>query len=88
MATVPLRRNREFVLLQVGQFLSSAGTQATVIAYPLLVLALTHSAFKAGVVSFARTAPIALLAIPAGLAADHWNRRHLMVGADVSAPPP
>ena len=77
MAAVPLRRNRDFVLLQAGQFLSSAGTQATAIAYPLLVLALTHSAVKAGLVSFARTAPIALLAIPAGLAADRWNRRAL-----------
>ena len=83
MAAVPLRRNRDFVLLQAGQFLSSAGSQATAIAYPLLVLALTHSAVKAGLVSFARTAPIAVLAIPAGLAADHWNRRALMIGADV-----
>ena len=48
MPAVPLRRNRDFVLLQAGQFLSSAGTQATAIAYPLLALALTHSAVKAG----------------------------------------
>jgi MFS family permease len=82
MAAVPLRRNRDFVLLQTGQFLSDAGTQATAIAYPLLVLALTHSAVKAGLVSFARTAPAALFAIPAGLAADRWNRRTLMIAAD------
>jgi MFS family permease len=82
MPAVPLRRNRDFVLLQTGQFLSSAGTQATAIAYPLLALALTHSAVKAGLVSFARTAPVAILAIPAGLAADRWNRRALMIGAD------
>jgi MFS family permease len=82
MAAVPLRRNRDFVLLQTGQFLSDAGTQATAIAYPLLALALTHSAVKAGLVSFARTAPIALFAIPAGVAADRWNRRALMIGAD------
>ncbi len=82
MAVVPLRRNRDFVLLQTGQLLSSAGSQATAIAYPLLALALTHSAVKAGLVSFARTAPIALLAIPAGLAADRWSRRALMIGAD------
>lgn len=82
MAAVPLRRNRDFVLLQTGQFLSDAGTQATAIAYPLLALALTHSAVKAGLVSFARTVPVALLAIPAGVAADRWNRRALMIGAD------
>jgi MFS family permease len=82
MAAVPLRQNRDFVLLQAGQFLSDAGSQATSIAYPLLALALTHSAVKAGVVSFARTAPIAVFAIPAGLAADRWNRRGLMIAAD------
>ncbi len=79
---VPLRRNRDFVLLQAGQLLSNAGTQAATIAYPLLVLALTHSALKAGLVSFARTAPMALLALPAGMAADHWSRRALMIGSD------
>jgi hypothetical protein len=39
MAAVPLRRNRDFVLLQTGQFLSDAGSQATAIAYPLLAIA-------------------------------------------------
>ncbi len=82
MPAVPLRRNRDFMLLQVGQLLSSAGSQATAIAYPLLALALTHSAVKAGLVSFARTLPLAVLSIPAGVAADHWSRRALMISAD------
>jgi MFS family permease len=71
---VPLRRNRDFVLLQAGQLLSNAGTQSTAIAYPLLVLAVTHSATRAGVVG---------LALPAGLAADRWSRKRLMIAADV-----
>jgi len=29
MITVPLRRNRDFLLLQIGQLLSDAGTQST-----------------------------------------------------------
>ena len=49
-APPPLWRNRDFVLLQSGQLFSTAGTQATQIAYPLLVLALTHSPSRAGVV--------------------------------------
>jgi MFS family permease len=73
--SVPLRRNRDFVLLQAGRLLSNAGTQSTTIAYPLLVLALTHSPAKAGIVSFARSLPFALLALPAGVAADRWNRK-------------
>ena len=43
MRMVPLRRNRDFVLLETGRLLSGAGTQLTTIAYPLLLLALTHS---------------------------------------------
>jgi MFS family permease len=79
---VPLRRNRDFVLLQTGQLLSNIGTRLTSIAYPLLVLALTGSAAKAGFVLFARTLPQALLALPAGVVADRWNRKWIMVGAD------
>ena len=82
MPPVPLRRDRDFMLLQVGQLLSNAGSQATAIAYPLLALALTHSAVKAGLVSFARTLPLAVLSIPAGVAADRFNRRTLMIVAD------
>jgi hypothetical protein len=79
---VPLRRNRDFVLLEAGRLLSTAGTQLTTIAYPLLVLALTHSPAKAGIVTFARLVPHALLALLAGVAADRWSRKRLMIAAD------
>src|SRR5207237_4897386 len=80
---VPLRRNRDFVLLEAGRLLSSLGTQSTTIAYPLLVLAVTHSPAKAGVVSFARLLPSAGLGLLAGVAADRWNRKWLMIAADL-----
>src|SRR5256885_3662107 len=82
VTAVPLRRTRDFRLLQAGQLLSNAGTQSTSIAYPLLVLAVTGSAAKAGVVAFARTLPAAVFALPAGLAADRWSRKRLMLAAD------
>jgi MFS family permease len=75
---VPLRRNRDFVLLQTGQVVSSVGTQCTAIAYPLLALALTHSAAKAGVIAFLDLAPYALFMLLAGVAADRWNRKRIM----------
>ncbi len=80
---MPLRRNRDFVLLQAGQLFSTAGTQSTTIAYPLLVLGLTHSPAKAGLVSFARIVPFGLFGLLAGVAADRWNRKHAMIAADV-----
>jgi Major Facilitator Superfamily len=70
------------MLLQSGQLLSSVGNQLTSVAYPLLVLAVTGSAAKAGAVGFARLLPLALFGLPAGLAADRWNRRRLMIAAD------
>jgi MFS family permease len=78
----PLRRNRDFVLLQAGQLLSAAGTQSTTIAYPLLVLALTGSPARAGIVTFARIVPSTLFALPAGVAADRVDRRRMMIAAD------
>jgi len=82
MASTPLRRNREFLLLWSGQAISQLGSQISLVAYPLLVLAITGSPAKAGVVAFARNLPIAALALPAGLLADRVNRRRLMVATD------
>jgi MFS family permease len=82
MSPVPLRHNRDFVLLQTGQLLSASGTQASSIAYPLLVLALTHSPAKAGIVAAVRIVPFALFALLAGVAADRWNRKRVMLAAD------
>jgi MFS family permease len=82
VTAVPLRRNRDFLLLQAGQLLSELGSQSTTIAYPLLVLAETGSAARAGLVGFARVLSWPLLALPAGLVADRWDRRRLMVAAD------
>lgn len=70
------------MLLWSGQALSSIGSAVTRVAYPLLVLAVTHSAAKAGIVGFAHDLPVALLALPAGVLADRMNRRHLLVGCD------
>jgi MFS family permease len=78
VSAIPLRRNRDFVLLQTGQVVSSVGTQCTAIAYPLLALALTHSAARAGVVAFVDLAPYALFMLLAGVAADRWNRKKIM----------
>ncbi len=70
------------MLLMTGRLLSTFGTQFTTIAYPLLVLAVTHSPAKAGVVAFARLAPHAVLGLLAGVAADRFDRKRVMIVAD------
>jgi len=84
-APVPLRRNREFLLLWCGQATSALGTQVAQIAYPLLVLAATHSAAKAGIVGFARNLPVAVLALPVGALADRVNRKYLLAVTSLAA---
>jgi MFS family permease len=78
----PLRRNRDFLVLQAGQLVSSGGSAASGVALPLLTLAVTGSAFDVGLVGFVELVPRALLALPAGLLADLSDRRRLLVAAD------
>jgi MFS family permease len=82
MRPEPLRRNRDFMLLWSGQALSELGSQVSTVAYPLLVLALTGSAAKAGVVGFAKLVPLALFALPSGVIADRVDRKRLMMASD------
>jgi MFS family permease len=81
---VPLRRNRDFVLYQSGGLLSTFGSGISGIAYPLLALALTHSAAKTGYVGAVEFLPLVLLSAPAGVAADRFDRRRLMIAADAA----
>jgi hypothetical protein len=83
MNAIPLRRNRDFMLLQAGQLLSTFGSNMSGIAYPLLVLAVTHSAAKAGYVGAVLFTPMVAFNLVAGVAADRFDRRRLMIAADV-----
>lgn len=74
-----LLRNRDFTLLWVGDVVSGVGSEASSIAMPLLVLSLTGSPAKAGVVGFARALAYPLTTLPAGVLADRIDRRVLMI---------
>jgi MFS family permease len=76
---VPLRRNRDFLVLWSAQLVSTLGSQVSLVAFPLLVLALTGSPAKAGLVGFANTIPVLLFYLPAGVLVDRLDRRRLMV---------
>jgi MFS family permease len=79
---LPLRRNRDFLLYQAGGLLSTFGSGISGIAYPLLTLAVTGSAAKTGYVGAVEFAPLVLLSAPAGVAADRFDRRRLMIASD------
>lgn len=54
------------------------------LAYPLLVLALTHSALVAGVVGTAASGAAFLVRLPAGALADRLDRRRTMILCDTA----
>ncbi len=78
----PLSKNRDFALLWTGQVVSSIGSQISNLALPLVVLAMTGSASKAGLVAFAARVPFLVLQLPAGVLVDRWDRRRVMIVAD------
>jgi MFS family permease len=79
---VPLRRNAGFRMLWIGQVVSDTGTNAAFIAYPLLILALTHSAALAGVVGTVRLVVQIVLGLPGGALTDRFDRRLTMITCD------
>src|SRR5579884_4077464 len=79
---IPLWRNRNFLLLMIGQNISSVGSQVSQLAFSLLALTLTHSPAQAGLITAARGLPFALLSLPAGALADRWNRKRVMILCD------
>jgi MFS family permease len=82
MRRQPLTRNRDYMLLWTGSTVSALGSQVSTVAYPLLILALTGSPAKAGVVGLAKWLPLAVFSLPAGVLADRVDRKRLMIACD------
>lgn len=82
--SLPLSRNRNYHLLWVSQVLSGVGLSASVIAFPLLVLALTGSAAASGLVLGAIAAAQLLAGLPAGALADRWDRKTIMLSCEAA----
>jgi MFS family permease len=69
-------------MLWIGQLLSDTGSEIGLLAYPLLILALTHSAVLAGAVGTARLIVQLCLQLPAGALSDRFDRRLTMIICD------
>jgi MFS family permease len=78
----PLWRNRDYLLLWLGQAVSSLGSQASFLALPLLMLTLTNSPVQAGVLGGLRGAAYLCIGLPAGALTDRWDRRRVMLLCD------
>jgi MFS family permease len=74
--------NRDFLIIWSGQTLSSAGSFISLLAVPLLVLAITGSPARAGLIGALRGAASMLIMLPAGALIDRWDRKWVMVACD------
>jgi MFS family permease len=77
-----LWRNQDYLLLWSGQALSDIGGAISELAFPLLVLAVTHSPAQAGFVGALRALPTTLFSLPAGVLVDRWDRKRVMLACD------
>ncbi len=78
----PLWRNPAYLLLWSGQAISSAGNEATLLAFPLLILSVTHSPIQAGIASALRSLACLIVGLPAGALVDRWDRKRTMILCD------
>lgn len=76
--------NRNISFLWIGQLVSQAGDSMTHMAVIWLMLDLTGSPSLTGFIAFAATAPALIFGLFAGVLADHYRRRTLMLISDLA----
>jgi MFS transporter, DHA3 family, macrolide efflux protein len=76
-------RNRAFTLMWSGQLISTIGTALSSLAASILVFRRTGSALSVGLMLMATAAPSLLVGLVAGVFVDRYDRRRIMIAADV-----
>jgi len=76
-------RNRSFALLWVAQVVETIGCSLTSLAASILVFRLTGSAASVGLMLMATSAPTIVVGLLAGVFVDRYDRKRIMVVADL-----
>jgi MFS family permease len=76
-------RNRSFSLLWTGQLISTMGSALTSLAASIYIYRLTGSALSVGLMLMATAAPSLLVGLFAGVFVDRYDRKKIMVAADI-----
>ncbi len=71
------------MLLWGGQVVSTLGSAATSIIYPLLILELTNSPSAAGAAAALYSIPYLIFCLPVGALIDRWDRKRVMILCDL-----
>jgi MFS family permease len=78
-----LKQNRNFRLLYIGQTISQLGDWFNTVAVFALVLDLTGSATMVAWMLIVQFLPVAIVSPVAGVVVDRFDRRRLMISADI-----
>jgi MFS family permease len=84
-ATLRALRYPHFQLFFAGQFVSLIGTWMQSVAQSWLVYRLTGSSVLLGAVAFSGQIPVFLCAPLGGIAADRFNRRHVVIATQAAS---
>lgn len=76
-------RNRNFSLMWTGQLISTIGSALTSLAASIYVFRLTNSALSVGLMLIATAAPSLLVGLFAGVFVDRFDRKKIMIAADM-----
>lgn len=76
---------RDFRIFWLGQLVSVTGTWMQTVAQGWLILLLTGSPFVLGLAAAARSIPVLILVVPAGVVADRFDRRKVILATSVVA---
>ncbi len=77
-------RNRNFSLLWTGQLISTMGSALSSLAASIYVFRVTNSALSVGLMLMATAAPSLLVGLFAGVFVDRYDRKKIMIMADIS----
>ena len=75
----PALASRDFILFLIGQFISVIGTWMQNTAQPYLAYRLSGRPLDLGLIGFASTLPTLLLALPAGVLVERWDKRRTVI---------
>jgi Transmembrane secretion effector len=75
----PALASRDFNLFLVGQFISVIGTWMQNTAQPYLAYRISGRPLDLGIIGFAATLPTLLLALPAGVLVERWDKRKTVI---------
>jgi predicted MFS family arabinose efflux permease len=84
-ATTELKGNRDFTILWLGDMASELGSAMSMLVFPLLGYALTHSATQAALATTGFFAAGTIMRLPAGALVDRWSRRRVLLISNLAS---